>query len=519
MNGHRLACAVFSTAPLGAFRACVLAASIATLLPPAAAHAGNTWDGGGGSNLWSNPVNWSGDTTPSYGTLTFSGSTQTTNTNDFVGYNTNNITFNSASAFTLNGSSTVNFFDNGGVQAKIENQGAGLGTINFGINFAATTGAGVAEINAVTGDLVLGGAVTTTGSQVASLDLYGTGRTVTFNGAISGTGKKLIVKGDGVAGTGNIVILNAANSYTGNTEIDRGTLQIGSTGSLNAASAIFAGNGTITNSAASLLLTGAAGGQMLSSAIQINPGAGFNRTLGGTNTSGTNTFSGTVALQNGVTLTAEAGGTVALTSVVSGAHGLTKVGLGTLTLGGASTYTGATAVNAGELSIASGGAIGAGSSGTATTVNSGGTLRKNGILTGTTSVLSGGTLTGNGVFNGNVTIAAGGTHNPGNSPGRTIFNANYDNGGTVSFEVEGITNNVFAFNPGTATDPASIKLAAMTFFLNDPSDPGQGNGFNTGLPSAGFDPSQVSSGPPPPMFTTRWKLTATIAISEPARWW
>ena len=72
--------------------------------------------------------------------------------------------------------------------------------------------------------------------------------------------------------------------------------------------------------------------------------------------------------------------------------GLTKQGAGTLTLNGASNYSGTTTVEAGALVV-------------------------NGSIAGsTTSVNSGATLSGTGSL-GNVYIASGGTMAPGNSPG------------------------------------------------------------------------------------------------------
>jgi fibronectin-binding autotransporter adhesin len=95
----------------------------------------------------------------------------------------------------------------------------------------------------------------------------------------------------------------------------------------------------------------------------------------------------------------------------TGTTALEKVGTGTLTLSGASTYTGATAVNAGEL-VLSGGSL----TGTNVTVASGAGFGGNGSVTGNVTFASGSTLladpsagplaiTGNLTLNGTLTVS------------------------------------------------------------------------------------------------------------------
>ena len=129
----------------------ILSKSISSLLLIGAisalpqAQADNTWTGGGTTTNWSDGGNWSGGaiTNAYFGTLTFTtGGTQgTTSIDNVVGVNGNKLLWTGTSAWTLNGSNNINLFDNGGVQAKIENQSTGLVTINAPITFAATTGA------------------------------------------------------------------------------------------------------------------------------------------------------------------------------------------------------------------------------------------------------------------------------------------------------------------------------------------------------------------------------------------
>ena len=80
------------------------------------------------------------------------------------------------------------------------------------------------------------------------------------------------------------------------------------------------------------------------------------------------------------------GNNAVLSGDISGPGSFTKIGIGTLTLTGASSYGGATVVNAGTLEVD--GSIGSSAS---VTVNSGGTLSGTGTVA-QTSIMSGGTL-------------------------------------------------------------------------------------------------------------------------------
>src|SRR5690349_15940729 len=83
----------------------IACAAAATALGIAAdfSFAGNTWDGGAGAGdvNWSNNTNWDPDGPPGYGTITFAGSTSTTNTMD-QSYNMNQLAFTGSSSWTLN---------------------------------------------------------------------------------------------------------------------------------------------------------------------------------------------------------------------------------------------------------------------------------------------------------------------------------------------------------------------------------------------------------------------------------
>jgi autotransporter-associated beta strand protein len=135
--------------------------------------------------------------------------------------------------------------------------------------------------------------------------------------------------------------------------------------------------------------------------------------------------------------------------VISGNGGMTKSSAGVLTLGGVNTYTGATTVDAGKLVV--NGSI----SGSAVTVQSGGTLGGSGTV-------------------GDTTVQSGGTINPGNSPGTLNINGNINwlGGGNYNWQIVGLT--------GTAGTVATWDLVSATGIL-DLSALSIGSKFNINL--------------------------------------
>ena len=219
-----------------------------------------------------------------------------------------------------------------------------------------TLSAGTLQLGNVgtTGSLV-GDVATTAGS---TLVFARTDTGLALSGVISGTGA---VQQAGVGTT----TLTGANTYSGGTTISAGTLQLGdggTTGSL-VGNVTTAAGGTLAfnrsnNLTYSNVISGAGGltqagtGTLILTANQTFTGtttieAGGTLQLGNSGTTGT--VAGDIA--NAGDLVFSRSNNVTYAGVISGSGSLTKDGVGTLTLSGDSTFTGATTVDAGTLTL------------------------------------------------------------------------------------------------------------------------------------------------------------------------
>jgi autotransporter-associated beta strand protein len=317
----------------------------------ASVEAGQTWTGGGSDDNWATGANWNGGTTPGYGTLTFQGSTRTTNNQNLGNpLNMHRIDFVSSSNFTLNGN-PVNFFDFGGQQTRIEVQGTGNATINFSIGFN-DTGTRPAETNPVNGNLTFGGPISI-GGNVTEIQVFGSnGFTVRYDGVISGSSRGFRLINPSHAQ------FNASNTYSGDTIIEAGTLQIGSSGQINSSN-LKLGHTTGAGSAVLSLIAPSGGHTFTPASIEVRSGSSGQKIIQSTNTSGTNivaanvtrnatlvtratSASGTLQYNNGISggsrLQVEGAGTVRIDGVISGSGDVLKQGDGTLILNGANTF-------------------------------------------------------------------------------------------------------------------------------------------------------------------------------------
>ncbi|MGD9873215.1 MAG: phospholipase D-like domain-containing protein [Kiritimatiellia bacterium] len=301
------------------------------------AEAGQIWEGDK-DNAWTTAKNWDSNVLPTYGSgqsLYFGAATSYTPNNDNAawGISIGSIFFNSgANSYTISGNS----FD---VYTKIENNDDSLQTFGITIASAGTT----LELNPVAGDLTLSGTIYNNGDEI---HVWGdNSHKLTLSGDLNGTGK-LILK------QYSIVEITGTSTYTGNTEIDEGEFWIGAGGSVGGGT-VYVGNGGSTANTAKMYLSDMDGGLTCNEPIIVNSGNSAElRVIGGINTSGINTYSGTLSLANDeAAVEAASGGTVVFSGVISGGNNLVKNAAGTVSLSAENTFSGALYINNGTLEV------------------------------------------------------------------------------------------------------------------------------------------------------------------------
>lgn len=248
------------------------------------------------------------------------------------------------------------------------------------------------------------------------------------------------------------VSLDTASSYT--PIVPQGRTWTGTTGLWSdgaqwqgGSSSVENGNVTFGNTAASMVTLNA--NHTVGEIIFSNPANTTIASPGGftitsntgitTNTTSTGIYTISAAYQFGADNLFEIdGGTVKLDGAVSGAYGMVKQGIGTLTMTKASTFTGPLDVNGGTMRYESTAAFnGSGN----VTVAASATLIVHGSLNGSGALtLNGGTLGGNGTINRTFTLDAGDILSPGEGVGNLkTIGETWAGGGIFKLEISDVT--------------------------------------------------------------------------------
>ncbi|MBP7949669.1 MAG: autotransporter-associated beta strand repeat-containing protein [Verrucomicrobiales bacterium] len=185
--------------------------------------------------------------------------------------------------------------------------------------------------------------------RIATFQIDSAATDLTLSGIIDGTGGILRKTGSGT------LTLTGNNTYSGQTIVSAGTLKLSGAGDLGATTAFLEVNATLDLGGTSQTVGGLFG---FGSGLIVNNSGGGTSLLTSSPTSFGNDFFGVIADNNNATA-----GTVAFT----------KGGVGSAALTGANTYSGATTVSDGVLTISGNGTLGNTVGGT--TVASGATLR------------------------------------------------------------------------------------------------------------------------------------------------
>ena len=213
---------------------------------------------------------------------------------------------------------------------------SGTGTLILGGNVTTLDDANSAVIN---GALSLGGASRTfdVRSGAAAADLR-------INATISGgSGSIFVAPGFTKTGAGSL-FLAGTNTYNGTTTINEGQIALLTDRALGATTtALGAPAGTVVNNPGNLFLSNVQVTNENLTINSVNAGGAFNA-------SGASVWTGPIVL-NGDTLMGNSSGTLLLLGEISGTGGFTKIGAGSMTLGGTNrnTYTGTTIVRDGTL--------------------------------------------------------------------------------------------------------------------------------------------------------------------------
>ena len=326
-----------------------------------------------------------------------------------------------AAANTYTGATTVN---NGVLALSGSGSLASTGAVNlaagtgFDISGITASSQTLGSITAATGSTIsLGGKNLTVGDS-NSTEVDGV---ISDGGMAGGTGGSLTKQGSGT------LTLTAANTFTGTTTINAGTVALQGSGSLASpvnlaqSGATLDISGTTTGTETIGSLNGVAGTTVALGSQNLTVGDATNTTMAGSITDG---------------------------GVAGGAGGsLTKAGTGTMTLTGSSSYTGATTINAGTVALS-----GSGTLSSVTEVN----VAKSGASFDISALTNGGETVGSIASAAGATVVLGANHLTAGDSGNT----------TVAGVISGVGGSYTKTGSGTTTFTAADTYTGATTISN-----------------------------------------------------
>jgi len=316
----------------------------------------NNWDGDNPLGNFTYCSNWYGNTCPSWNSSTdliFNYRNNTSQTSMFfdetVWRSVRDIRYQNtfAAGIPLDGNGNgIDFY------GKIENYTTNyLQTIN--IPLSGKNGS-VIELNPVDGPLTFNQPIYNNNN--VNFNVYGNnGKKLTLNSYPQGNASvRFYLKQYSTVE----VNYNNAASLSGGFVVESGELWVNANGVIQGP--IQVGNSTPNYN--KIYISNATTATTVANAISVPTNSPF-ASIGGLNTSGTHTYSGTINLNNNDVNFDEvsSGGILDFTNIISGTGGVRKIGSGLVRLSANNTYTGATAINGGTLQLGNNNAIASGS--------------------------------------------------------------------------------------------------------------------------------------------------------------
>jgi autotransporter-associated beta strand protein len=400
----------------------------------------------------------------------------------------------------------LNFVGSGGAQIYIGNTGntfsgsIGIygGEVAFNGNGALGAGTAItldggrltmASMNTAGTASALTAATINSGRTIYLGDTAGTA--ISVSGA-TGVTTNYAVLTDAVGKTGSwakqgsgLLALSAVNSYSGNTAINNGTLQL-----------ISGDNRLPVSTTVSL-------GQSASANLGILDLNGCNQQVAGLNSVSGNNVNW--ALKNTLTNSSATAATLTLggsgtyvfgdgstnnSGVIAGNITVVMNGSGTQTLGDTNTYTGGTFINSGKLALSGAGSLASsvidikhsatfdvsGTTAGSLALAGGKSLTNNGTFSGGLIIQSGASVLGGGSFNGPVTNKAGGYLSPGNGGHTNFFTAltlagastnHFWIGSAANHDMSTVSNSLTYTGDGTQMPQLKLDFSSYTWNSGD----------------------------------------------------